>query len=811
MRKKIFIIISFLLFATNLFAVDFPEERRNEKEPFPRPVDGAVSEVNPPAFVWLPVKGADYYRFEMIKSMRMEGQAYIIEKLTDNFFIWTEMFEPGDYTWTVEAFDAQGSSIAQRRAYALTIPVDAIEFPYPNIEYLIRDIQPHHPRLIFDKMKIDDYRSTLESTRRHGWQAVKRLADESLELDTLQPPWYGDITDYNTRRLEYRRYYHYMRPYIDEGLQSLSLAWLMTGEEKYLDKAKEILLVVAQWDPHGITSCNRIGFDEPGLSFARCLHRVYDWLSDDLSENERAMVRSHVIERARDTWNRVGLNRPFLQNPGSSHDGRLIGYLGEQALVLAGEAPDDEVQKWLRYSLTAYWTVFPHWGGSEGGWAEGIGYAAAYNIRATAWIESFVTTANLEMWRKPFFQKIRNYFLYCARPNDEFWAFGDGAERGPRLNPSRALILRTLMTHYAQRFNDPACQWWADQVPLDEGDISSPILPIVLPEETTSAAPVNLPNAALFQDIGWAALHSDLADLDNDVFFLFKSSPFGSVSHSHADQNSFYLSVGGRALAIPSGYYGPVYGMPHHAEWTRSTKANNSILVNGEGQAVRDFTATGSISKFINTEKMAYACGDAVPAYKGALTRFDRHVLFIRPGFFVILDDLDAPEPSTFQWMLHALEEMSIDVTNQKIDISRHGAHAQIHLFNSGKPFDLSQTDQFDTPYNAGAESQYHTDVDKHWHLTAASIKQQQNKRIAAFMNVGIGNLPQIQFEQKNGWQKASTKMQNGAAEIWIQLDASADLPVELTTQFPNIEKDALVIGIWQPDEGEAEILTNAD
>ncbi len=809
-RKNLYIIVT-LFFTIHLFGMDFPEERRSEREPFPRPKDGAVSEVNPPAFVWLPVRGADYYRFEMSKMESLEGQAYIIENLQQNYFIWTETFEPGDYKWTIEAFDADGESIAKRRPFSLIIPDDTTEFPFPIIEQLITDIKPHHPRLIFDKNAIEQIRTSLTTTRKNGWAAVKRIADESLDLDMPEPPWYASISkeDYNKRRLEYRSYFRYIRKYVDEGLQSLALAWLMTGEQKYADKARELLFVVVEWDPHGITSSNEIGFDEPGLSLARTMHRVYDWLYDALSEEERSVVRANVIERTRDTWNRVGVKRPFMQNPGSSHDGRLIGYLGEQALVLAGEADDEEVQKWLDFSLKAFWTVFPHWAGSDGGWAEGIGYAAAYNIRATTWIESFFSTANLDMWQKPFFQKIRHYFLYCARPNDEFWAFGDGAERGPRLNPSRAIILRSIMAHYGQRFDDPASQWWADQVPLDAGDISSPILPLILGEEKKGAALTDLPNAAVFKDVGWAAFHSDVSDLENDVFFLFKSSPYGSVSHSHADQNSFYLSVGGRALVIPSGYYGPVYGMPHHAQWTRSSKANNTILVNGDGQAMRDFTASGSIKKFINTEKMAYVCGDAAPAYKGALTKFDRHVLYIRPGFFVILDDLEAPQPSTFQWMLHALDEMSVDKDFQKIDINRQGAFAQIHLFNSDELLTVSQTDQFDTPFNAGTEAQYHVDVDNHWHLTAASKLPQQQKRIAAFLNVGQVTRSELKFENIAGWQKASLTMNDGVAEMWAQLKGNALLPTELQAVVPQNQKSAQVIGLWRAHGKEPQVLTN--
>ena len=167
-----------------------------------------------------------------------------------------------------------------------------------------------------------------------------------------------------------------------------------------------------------------------------------------------------------------------------------------------------------------------------------------------------------------------------------------------------------------------------------------------------------------------SALHSALDQPEQDTFVLFKSSPFGSVSHSHADQNSFCILKGGRALAIASGHYGPAYGMPHHANWTRQTKANNCLLVNGQGQLVRDPDAAGRICDFRHQQALSYVCGDAAPAYGGRLKRFLRHVLFLRPGVILLLDEVAAPEPAEFSWLLHALEKMQMDPVD-RMEIGR--------------------------------------------------------------------------------------------------------------------------------------------
>ena len=68
------------------------------------------------------------------------------------------------------------------------------------------------------------------------------------------------------------------------------MAWLMTGDKKYAEPAIKILLEVSKWDATGITSSNRIGFDEPGLSLARCMHSAYDWLYEAMTPEQREII-----------------------------------------------------------------------------------------------------------------------------------------------------------------------------------------------------------------------------------------------------------------------------------------------------------------------------------------------------------------------------------------------------------------------------------------------------------------------------------------------------------------------------------------
>jgi hypothetical protein len=294
-------------------------------------------------------------------------------------------------------------------------------------------------------------------------------------------------------------------------------------------------------------------------------------------------------------------------------------------------------------------------------------------------------------------------------------------------------------------------------------------------DDPPSKAPTDIPHSRAFRGVGWAGLHSNLADPDGDAFLLFKSSPYGSVSHSHADQNAFAIMKGGKALAIPSGYYGPSYGMPHHAEWTRSTKANNCVLVNGEGQVIRSAKANGRLVAFEDHKGLSYVCGDAAPAYMGKLTQCDRHILFLRPGLFLILDDLAAPEDATFQWMLHAFDRMTLG--EGQVISRRDGALLDVRL-SCPMGLTLSQTDQFDTPFNAGIPEQFHKDKPNHWHVTAGTNGKTMATRIGAVLGVSAnGERFEMTVLNREGWFGATAICDAGTVEGWVQLVPGAAGP----------------------------------
>jgi hypothetical protein len=746
-------------------SVGFLKEKTSDRMLFPRPCDGAEVKISPVGLAWLPCPAAACYR--VIIYDIGQRSLYSADVGKDPVHCPDRVLPPGRYTWDVIALDSSGKDIARRDKQSFVISEDAAELPWTDPKELLSRVPREHPRILYPKSQLAKIRSTLLTTRANSWRACKAAAERALSKGIPKFPTYHHIGDPGVRRLEYQKYFGYFRGYVDSALMDLALAYLMTEEAKYADAAKKILLEIASWptDDNDVTSVSARWGDEAGLSFSKCAHIAYDWLYDALDENERTLVFKICRERAWQTYRRLN-RKNYLIYPGESHDGRLIAYLTDMSLAMAGETKD--VETWLTYSLKALLTFYPHWGGINGGWAEGVPYGLWYNTFYIPAFESLRQLAGYDLWQRPFFNNVRYFFFYCTANHGEIRPFGDGAESGgPGVR--RGSGYAELMAFHAHRYNDPYIGWWVKQIP---GYTNRSLLH---EDELPSKAPTDLPNSAVFRSVGWAGLHSDISNPKNDTCLIFKSSPYGSISHSHADQNVFAIMKGGAALAIPSGYYGPSYGKPHHAQWTRSTKANNCILVNEQGQTIRSASANGAIINFKDAPGYSYVAGDATPAYTGKLKKWVRRILFLRPGLFLLLDEIESPSRSKYQWMLHAFGKM--DVGDAKVTSRRKEATLEVYLDCTGG-LAISQTEKFDIPYNHGIPKAYHRQRANHWHVKAETVKKSKVARIAAVMAVyGINERFKVKLQKENGWFGAKAAGDFGEVEGWIRTDDVDNVP----------------------------------
>jgi hypothetical protein len=164
------------------------------------------------------------------------------------------------------------------------------------------------------------------------------------------------------------------------------------------------------------------------------------------------------------------------------------------------------------------------------------------------------------------------------------------------------------------------------------------------------------------------------------------------------------------------------------------TKAHNCVLVDGEGQPIQDITAKGETLDFLGGKAYTYWLGEAAGAYQGRLKKFRRHILRIRPDTFVIYDDLEAPQPATFQWLLHSLDRLEICPDDKAVVVKRGNARLLVRHLLPGE-LKQSQDDSFGVPPEARGGP-----MPNQWHYTAATTSKSANARFLTWLRAFEGN-----------------------------------------------------------------------
>lgn len=681
---------------------------------FPSPEPDAIVPETPPTLCWL-AEGRHTYTV----TLWDERGAVVWQGSTDKAAIVPDVvLTAGKYTWDVSA---EGE---HRGVQSFTVPEDAVVFVRPTVDEILAGIPHEHPRHLFTKAEIPNILETHQSEL----NVLRRNIALAYEDGLPEPPKYH----WDENAVPYREYFGRYRDYCDRDLVALALGYSLLEDEKAGEAGRKLLLTICDWNTEGPCSlCGPFMGDEIGLSNARCLPAVYDMLYPILSEKERRFVAGVVMAYGYQC-ERLLTRLDYIANPGSSHAGRQPAYLGEAALVLwdSGVLSQDVCRRWLTYATDVYGGIFPYYGTSDGGWAEGVFYASSY----TKWYLPFFSAVERytraqggegkSYLSRPFYRNLARFFVHFADPLRENHPFCDGYWCHPTDVEWPGFFAQDPLSIYARRFGSDLAKKRQAETPEPEVfllHLLDRFLPV--PEESAPNVVVPLPedDLAVFPEAGFAAMHTDLAHHERDFACLIHATKFASGSHRHADQGSFALFYGKTALISPSGYFGREYGTAHHMQWTNATKAHNCVLIDGVGQGVRDYTAAGHIVSWGKKQGIQWVETDLSEAYP-MLKKYTRTFrLFSR--MLIVEDHIDANEPVTVDYLLHTLSKPTVD--GNAITVERDGVKLVVTpMLGLG---DCVVSDEYDTPLNEGVPEPYQVAMPEQYHIRWQNEKKQHN------------------------------------------------------------------------------------
>ena len=665
---------------------------------------------NPPVFAWKPAPGVreagETFTLEIARDRSFQNLVLTVPDLQDPAYLPERALEAGSYWWRW--------SVSGRTAdpFRFTIAEESVVLEVPSAEALLKAFSAGHPRLFLRADDIDDFRSGTSG----GDQTLFDSADELLAQDheIAEPEFLPD------RSVDYQAFWKIWFPTMwgsrrfVKGAETLALAWLATGRREYARAACTRMASISQWDPHGSSHIDHN--DEAHMSVIWNGSIACDYVWDEFTDAERRSVISQFRRRGEITFEHMHDHGMYGIDRFDSHAGREIVFLALLAIVFHDEIP--EARRWLDWLRPVLCGIWPVWAGDDGGWAEGVSYSLPYVTIMTMFASALKRGTGIDLYRRPFWRNHAHWRRLVHPPYAEWIGFGDHTERwGEGWRRAADLVELISLETGAEEL-----AYYVASMRVAAEDLPTPPerrMPGVFTQllvtsrlaggtrrATGGGAPAgaadagtNGPALSVFPAVGWATIRTNPTDASSDIAFIFRSSPFGSISHSHANNNDFILHVAGRVLLMPSGYYAG-YGSDHHAHWVWHTKSHNCITLSDAPQRLRSPESVGSVDNAFEDEAIVYCRGTADASYAGRADRLRRHVVYVKEGRYLLLIDefvATAGVFSSLQWNVHSWAQFEVDDAARTFTVRRDGRSVTGHIMHNRTGF-FSVTDGWDPP-----------------------------------------------------------------------------------------------------------------
>jgi hypothetical protein len=528
-----------------------------------------------------------------------------------------------------------------------------------------------HPRLFFnaaDRQKLIErsrdpklaglwahLQTTSKNTRATGELAHGGAVFELLDSEYLLPSLlaYFDVLNRARSRIAYNSFEAYV-----------------TGNEEARAAAKAAMLDVAnwkRWQPPWFNAHGQHTYYPAGL-LAADVALGYDLLYNDFTETERAQIRRALIEKSViPTYKEYVVDNRVMANT-SNWIAHTVGGALIAAASIAGDVQRSESN--ARFEIYLHGLLLKledHLAASflaDGSYGEGISYHEFDTETLAPALNALRRVFGIDYWKQTHVLDSLRYAIYTlAQPPSGSLDMGD-------THPPAGHGIPAL----AYESKNPVVRWYYAQ--FDRPSLSKFIFydDSVAPQPPQPSKPPKLPSSRIFRDKGNAVFRSGW---DKDaIIFLYRAGP--NFNHHHADQGSFLLNAFGENLVTEAGW-SDYYKDPYYATYFTQAIGHSTVLVDGnpESQSIADtpqFAALNSYPRIIDAVTSEFydsVSSELASVYQNRLERFTRQIVFIKPYYFVIVDDLVAKgEPARFDWLLHFPDRARID-TQDKLAIYR--------------------------------------------------------------------------------------------------------------------------------------------
>lgn len=651
-----------------------------------------------------------------------------------------------------------------------------------------------HPSLLFTPERVSAAKKTVknDTAMQNAWKHIQAVADKEVS----DKP--------NIMKLEYP-----------------ALAYLMTGDRKYADPLREVLLQTSKVKSWG--NGEMLARKPAWRSELQMAHRsfqlamAYDAIYDLLTPAERKQIADGLyrlcVEPLLGDWLLEPTRIHSLNSMGHNWWTSCAGMGGILALAISNESEK------AREGAEALIEVLPEWfdfAGDviqhkpktfdrDGGMYESINYASFGATEALlfrlAWLNSH-PGAKLE--DIPQMDKLASFFCHVAYPRTgqlHSINFGDSHKN---VTGESSMFLA-----YAMGKENPETLWYATQIEPGQHREGFPrIFPmgfLYTPDLKKAPSNPGLPTSHLWNDFGWATMRDSW---DKDATMLAVKSGM-TWNHSHADANSFIIFHKGVDIIKDAGNCS--YGKPEYRNYFFQSPAHNVVLFNGEGQKTyQQYHGTmlpGRVSGLVDGGNIKYVLADGTGPMSHAFDRNFRHFLWIDNVIFII-DDIHSHEPGHFEWLWHPGGEANkrgfdLNITNGESSVAVRPIYPRPLAYSNfvhDYPEDLYWEVKKGPKEDLSGEEEYYSfhlpdNTDRVKGVTAVILKDTPDQK----------DLPEIERREGKDWIGMRVKYRGKVTDIYInQLADGRLMHLNSWINADGWDTDAYMLAVSYPEGGDA-------
>lgn len=711
------------------------------------------------------------YFFELSQDSTFRKEVIRSKPKSWSFYNPYRVLERGKWYWKYGvSLDKELQNIVwSERRYSFVITGKERQVVYPTPEQLLARVSEKGPHVF---LLSDEIGKLLPES--HPDIKKRLLSDFQKLLDT--PPVFKvlvDTTVYPKHLTKAGIHRHFTLKTLKEftnlsdEVRTLLNAYLLTGDERYKKKGLEgFYSLDHEYRTTMMNYAKRPGFPDDFTveQHTKTMNLILDAFADDLSDEWKSKIVELLYKIKKEGYLNYYKQLEFSEHTVyKAHLWQMCVYtLLSSSIILSPYK--EEAKLWAEYAYELWLYRNPAGGRTDGGWHAGNGYFGA-NERQLTFTPLFLgKLMKYDYFNHPWYQNVSKYLTYSTPYGNPGVAFGDAVGY---IGSAQSNLSEVLAYIY------PDNRWNLWRMKSFDGVVRKrnkfnlahesvwSFLTIwnnyKKPDYKNTETPEEL--AAVFPDIGYVGMHTDLNHPERNLLLNFRSCPYGQLNHAHPAQNAFNIAYGDEPLFWRTGHYGT--STAHSVLSFKHSRAHNTILADGIGQAC-DVSGYGWIARFVTGKKISYTLGDASNAYSGidenvsekfqrknnieiskhtgfgnpGVTRFRRHIAMLRPRFIVVYDELEAKEPIQWSFRLNARDNMKKGETNH-ISTTNKWADADAYLF-CNEPINATVTDQFmaipiDVQGKLTNGKERHPN---HWHCSLTTSEKLSKNRFLTIIEV---------------------------------------------------------------------------